>query len=323
MFSKVRRTLQFLFYAVLTYHAPYDFSTIPPENTIIFRPDVNCRRDRTTQTARYYLSDVARHCPYGVGEAVVKKVELVRSSRIRNYEFLLFYVKDRRDIYGREAVIRIERPYSPLESQSERDPSTASLGDSRVQDRRSLSSDSESISRTDTHNSSLEPPYVPVNDLFSIICMPVILVEDYDVISTLTFEHESRFTIEEAAVMAMVVSATAEENSNLSYPYTRVIYNIILESQAENLKDTKGEAPLEDTATSKQLAKICIEKWHEFQVHVKEMRKMRTDPMRMLEEAKRQTEVYQREIKRMEQELEVLRKESAGLTRNLTTTNGT
>ncbi|PBK70673.1 hypothetical protein ARMSODRAFT_1003287 [Armillaria solidipes] len=217
MFSKARKTLQFLFYAVLTSYAPYDFRTIPPENTIIFVPDVICRRDRRSQSARSYFSSVAQHCPYGAGEAVVKKIELMRSSRIPNHEFLLFYVKDHRNIY--------------------------------------------------------------------------------------------------ASGRLPVASASAEEYSDRSYPYARVIYNIILESQTGNLKYTKGKAPLEDIATSKQLTQTYIEKWREFQVDIEERIKVREDPMRRMEEAKRQTEACQREIERMKQELEVLREESAELTR--------
>ncbi|SJL16109.1 uncharacterized protein ARMOST_19627 [Armillaria ostoyae] len=281
MFSKARKTLQFLFYAVLTSYAPYDFRTIPPENTIIFVPDVICRRDRRSQTARSYFSSVAQHCPYGAGEAIVKKIEFSSSTLRRNHSLIL------------------TPPHLPWVTPI-------------VQDRRSLSSESASISRTGSHSPSPESLYVPANGLFTITCMPVILIEDYDILSTLTFKHNSRFAIEEAAVIA---SAAAEECSIPSYLYDRVIYNIILESQAGNLKYTKGKAPPEDIATSKQLTQTYIEKWREFRVDIQERIEVREDSMRRMEEARRQTEAYQREIERMKQELEVLREEPAELTR--------
>ncbi len=271
MLLKALRHLQFLFYAILTYYAPYDFRTIPPQNYVIFVPDVVDRRYRTRQTARSYLSFIAHGCPHGAGEAVVKKIELMKSSRIPNHEFLICYVKDHRNIYGREAVIRIERfsdSAPPYWGPTRFDIMTPSLGQPPIQDK--LSPSSESVSRTSNHALSPESFCLPARDRFAITCIPVIPIEDYDILSTLTFTPNSAFTIEEAAVIAMVASAAAEECSDTSYPYARVIYNIILESQAGNLKHTKGKGPLEDIVTSKQLTQTYVEKWREFQVDVQE-----------------------------------------------------
>ncbi|PBK70656.1 hypothetical protein ARMSODRAFT_89064 [Armillaria solidipes] len=169
----------------------------------------------------------------------------MKSSRVPNHEFLLCYVRDRRNIYDREAVIRIERfsdsapPQPPLEPHV--NISALSL-QPPVKDRRSLSS--ESISGTSSHSSS-PSLFGPALDLFTITYMPVIAVKDYDVLSTLTFNDNSTFLAEEAAVIAMVASDAADECSVLShqcYWYTRVIYNIILETQAGKYTKT----PLED-----------------------------------------------------------------------------
>ncbi len=60
--------------------------------------------------------------------------------------------------------------------------------------------------------------------------MPVLAIEDYDVLSILMFNDNSTFSAEEAAVIAMVASDAADEYSILSrqrYWYTRVLFNII------------------------------------------------------------------------------------------------
>ncbi|KAK0443757.1 hypothetical protein EV421DRAFT_2018899 [Armillaria borealis] len=186
-------------------------------NTVIFETNISARKDRKSQTARFYPSAVAQHCPHRAGEAVIKKIEFMKSSRVPNHEFLLCYVRDRRNIYDREAVIRIERfsdsapPQPPLEPHV--NISALSL-QPPVKDRRSLSS--ESISGTSSHSSS-PSLFGPALDLFTITYMPVIAVKDYDVLSTLTFNDNSTFSAEEAVVIAMVASDAADECSVLSH----------------------------------------------------------------------------------------------------------
>lgn len=80
---------------------PYDFSSSPPQNTILFEPDTNLRKKPRSQSAGYYLSDILKYCPYGSGEAMVTKMEY-RKMGAKNtcHEFLVCYVEDRRKIHG-------------------------------------------------------------------------------------------------------------------------------------------------------------------------------------------------------------------------------
>ncbi|KAK0204150.1 hypothetical protein DFS33DRAFT_1337244 [Desarmillaria ectypa] len=333
MFSKTRKVLQLLFYSAMTYVAPFDFHTVPPENTIVFEPDVSARKDRKSQTARSYLSSVAQHCPHGVGEAVVKKIEFMKSSRIPNHEFLLCYVKDHRNIRGREAVIRIERlndssPLQPLpEPQS--GTTTPSL-QPPVKDKHPLSS--ESISHTSSHSSS-HSFFGTALDLFTITCMPVIATKDCNVLSTLTFNDNSTFAAEEAAVIAMVASDAADEYSVLShqcYWYARVVYNIILETQAGNytkapLEDDKrmgkhmGMKIVNDAAsnilippsdTSKHLTQTYIRKWRELSEDIDDRKKKKEEPIRKAEAATRGEEAAKRVAESARRDAEAAQREA-------------
>ncbi|KAG7450182.1 uncharacterized protein BT62DRAFT_495665 [Guyanagaster necrorhizus] len=108
MLSKSWRTLKYLFYFVMTHYHPHDFATIPSHNSYIFDPNFTSRQDRKLWTARSYLNFVALHCPDGAGEAVVKKIEFMKSTWALNHKYLLFYVKDCHNIPGRDTVIWVE-----------------------------------------------------------------------------------------------------------------------------------------------------------------------------------------------------------------------
>ncbi|KAK0204149.1 hypothetical protein DFS33DRAFT_1275219 [Desarmillaria ectypa] len=312
--------------------APFDFHTIPPENTIIFEPDVSARKDRKSQTARSYLSSVAQHCPHGVGEAVVKKIEFMKSSRIPNHEFLLCYVKDHRNIRGREAVIRIERLNDSASLQPLPEPQSGTTKPSLqppVNDRHSLS---ESISHTSSHSSS-HSLSGPALDLFTITSMPVIATKDSNVLSTLTFNDNSTFAAEEAAAIAMVASDAADEYSVLShqcYWYARVVYNIILETQAGNytkapLEDDKrmgkhmGMKIVNDAAsnilippsdTSKHLTQTYIRKWRELSEDIDDRKKKKEEPIRKAEAAQRGEEAAKRDAESAKRVAEAAQREA-------------
>ncbi len=54
-------------------------------------------------------------------------------------------------------------------------------------------------------------------DLFTSTYMPVIAIEDYDVLSTLTSNDNSTFSAEETLMIAMVASDVADECNVLSH----------------------------------------------------------------------------------------------------------
>ncbi|KAK0232189.1 hypothetical protein EDD85DRAFT_939155 [Armillaria nabsnona] len=219
-------------------------------------------------------SSVAQHCPPRAGEAVIKKIEFMKSSRVPNHEFLLCYIKDRRNISGKEAVIRIERFSDSAPPQPPLEPHV-------------------NISAPSLQPLSSPSLFGPALDLFTITYMPVIAVKDHDVLSTLTFNDNSTFSAEEAAVIGdRPASYAGDEYSVLSHQchwYAWVTYNIILETQAgtstkTSLEDDKrmgrrGRVKIVNDAasnilippsdTSKQLAQTYLAKWHERQEDIK------------------------------------------------------
>ncbi|KAK0183737.1 hypothetical protein F5146DRAFT_1007639 [Armillaria mellea] len=133
-----------------------------PKNTFIFDPDPHSHKTRRLNNAWSYLSDLAEYCPYRAGEAVIKKVEYMKSNSLPS-------------LFGQAL------------------------------------------------------------DLFAIYCNLVIEFKDYDVLSTLTFNDDSTFVAEQAAVAAMVASGATDKYSAIThqcYWYAWVIFNIIVETQA-------------------------------------------------------------------------------------------
>ncbi|SJL16126.1 uncharacterized protein ARMOST_19645 [Armillaria ostoyae] len=221
----------------------------------------------------------------------------MKSSQVPNHEFLLFYAEDLRNIYGREAVIRIER-----------------FSDSAPP----------------------QPLLEPHVNISAPSLQPLIAVKDYDVLSTLTFNDNSTFSAEEAAMIAMIASDADDEYSVLShqcYWYARVIYNIILETQVGKYTKT----PLEDdkrmgrrgrvkivndaasnilippSDTSKQLAQTYLAKWHEWQEDIKERIKEKEALLRREEAARRVAEAVAEGERR--EKLEAQQREEAVLQR--------
>ncbi len=193
----------------------------PPQNTFIFEPDNNARKEPRYLTARLYLTDVARYCPNGIGEAVVKKIEYRKSSEAPNHEFLLCYVEDR-NVPTRQAVIRIERSKSDRASPPLLPATHFSLVIMR---------------------SSSPSLFGKAHDLFTITCDINAKPSDV-VLSTLTFNDNSVFTAEEAAMICQIASDCTNEYSPIRhqcYWYARVIYNVIQEIQSGHFKKIPPE----------------------------------------------------------------------------------
>ncbi|KAK0197694.1 hypothetical protein F5146DRAFT_995327 [Armillaria mellea] len=310
MFSMTRKVLQFLFYSAMAALAPH-VHTERPKNTFIFDPDPHSRKTRRSNNAWSYLSDLAEYCPYGAGEAVIKKVEYMKSKRVPNHEFLLCHVKDPRNIRARDTVIRIERfsDNAPLQREPRSDSNLPSL-QPPAKDRRSLAP--ESISDTSSHSSS-RSLFGQALDLFAIYCNPVIEFKDYDVLSTLTFNDDSTFVAEQAAVAAMVASGAADEYSAIThqcYWYARVIFNIIVETQAGQytkrlfeddkqmgrrgklriINDAASNLFIPPGDTSERLIHTYRVKWLQWQVDIEERKKEKDAPLRKEEAARRDAE---------------------------------
>ncbi len=197
------------------------YAPFPPQNTIVFEPDDNARKDPRSLTARLYLTDVARYCPNGVGEAVVRKIEYRKSSEAPNHEFLLCYVEDR-NVHTRQAVIRIERCKRDQTSPPPPPSTPISLG--------IMLSSSPSLFGT-------------AGDRFTITCEINAKPSDV-VLSTLTFDDNSVFTADEAAMICQIASDCTNEYNAIRhqcYWYARVIYNVIQETQSGYFKKTPPE----------------------------------------------------------------------------------
>ncbi|KAK0215716.1 hypothetical protein IW262DRAFT_1496562 [Armillaria fumosa] len=298
MFSTARKVLQFLFYSAMASLAPHDVHTEPPKNTIIFQTDPHVRKGRRSQNAFYYLSDIAERCPHGAGEAVIKKVEFMKSSRVPNLEFLLCHVKDPK--YPWQGYCYLDRARDSAPPQQE--PRTDSLVPSLqppTKDSRSLSS--ESVLDTSSHSSS-PSLFGQALDLFTIFCMSVIAFKDYDVLSTLTFNDDSTFSAEEAAVMAMVASDATDEYSVIShrcYWYARPWKVRIVNDAASNIFIPPSD-------TSQRLAHTYLAKWLQWRVDIEERKKEKDAP---LLEAQRREESLLRKLQRKDEELARKQKE--------------
>ncbi|SJL13035.1 uncharacterized protein ARMOST_16471 [Armillaria ostoyae] len=87
--------------------------------------------------------------------------------------------------------------------------------------------------------------------------MPVIAIEDYDVLSTLTFKDNSTFSAEAAAVIAMVASDAADEYSILSLQCDCALEDDKRMGRPERVKtvnDSASSIPIPSSDTSKQSA---------------------------------------------------------------------
>ncbi|KAK0202118.1 hypothetical protein DFS33DRAFT_1276890 [Desarmillaria ectypa] len=131
-----------------------------------------------------HLSAIVQYCPCGAGEAVVTKIEHRKSLPPSEYQYLLCYVKDRRNISGREAIIRIKRTFKTGHPQTSQEglpgPSTA-------------------------------------RDIFTINCTPEIMPNDDSRLVAKPEFKELSLTSEQLAAAAAVVSDYYERHNIANY----------------------------------------------------------------------------------------------------------
>ncbi len=245
-----------------------------PKNTIIFEPNDNARRDRRSLTARLYLTDVARYCPNGVGEAVVKRIEYRKSSEAPNHEFLLCYVEDC-NLSTRQAVIRIERCKSDQAS-----PASPPL------------LPTTHISHDALHSSS-PSSFGSAADSFTITC-DINAKRSDAMLSTLIFDDNSAFTADETAMICQIVSECDDEYSALGHQcfwYADTIYKIIRKIHSTHIMETLAEghkrkgmgrgvkiktnAFIPSTHFPEKLAQIHLERWPKWQAGIEVAKEVR------------------------------------------------
>ncbi|KAK0227815.1 hypothetical protein IW262DRAFT_1347339 [Armillaria fumosa] len=332
MFLETRNSIRSILYSLMSYHTPP-----PSKNTIIFEPDRAARKHAKSLSAHHYLTDVARNCPHGVGEAVVEKIEFKKSSEKPNHEFLLCYVKDR-NVPSRKAFIRIERWSDGTHAHT---PDEESAENSSP--RRSTFSIDEAARRVSTSaiQSSSASFYGTAYDRFTISC-DCASVKRYDItLSTLIF-GDLNFTADEAAMISRIASDCADKYNAIThqcYWYARVIYNIIQETQSGHFKKTPpeddkrmgtwhGTMKLVNNDASnifinashhpKRLTETySLKEWPEWVKHI-EKRKLEVDePRREIERGKREIERGDQEREELRRQLTKERKEKAELEKKL------
>ncbi|PBK83155.1 hypothetical protein ARMGADRAFT_1089708 [Armillaria gallica] len=285
--------------------------TPEPENTIVFEPDKGARKDPRSQSARRYLVDIARYCPNGVGEAIVKKIEHRKSSEAPHHEFLLCYVQDR-NVPTRQAVIRIERPNK---DQATPDNGAPPAPPPTPPPAPRLSPDAMRSSSPSLFGRAI--------DVFTITCD--INAKRSDVtLSTLIFDDNSGFTADEVAMICQIVSESADEYNALGhqcYWYAGMIYEIIQEIYMNRFEETLAEGnrrkgmgwgmrSVNDKKmnqnifsspelTSKQLSQTHLKRWPEWVADIEAKKKKRSD-----------AELRQ-ELERRNEEINMLRRELA------------
>ncbi|KAK0455172.1 uncharacterized protein EV420DRAFT_1481428 [Desarmillaria tabescens] len=278
MLSKARRSLQTLFCPATA--APASF-TPPPENTIIFEVDSAARRSTKSQSAYSYLTSVARYCPRGVGDAVVTKIEFRKSPKPPNHEFILLYVKD-----------RIVPGSKPREGSS-------------------LSLDSTKFDYSPDASLSTE------HDFF-IITSDVNTKRSDHILSTLTFDDDSTFTADEAAMICKIAS---DFSQHFSHQYARVIYNVIQKTQKGHFtkKSAEDDRCMVSNGASisyfDRLAEIYCEEWPKWMADIeKRKREMDEEEKRWKENEQELVKVenstmeLKQELNRLKEELAMLQK---------------
>ncbi|KAK0185955.1 hypothetical protein F5146DRAFT_1068640 [Armillaria mellea] len=323
MFFETRNSLRSILYSLMSYPTPPS-----AKNTIIFESDRAARKHAKSLSAHHYLTDVARNCPHGVGEAVVEKIEFRKSSEKPNHEFLLCYVKDR-SVSGRRAIIRIER-WSDSTNGDTLDEEPAENSSPR---RSTFSIDEAARSAIQSSSASF---YGTAYDRFTISCDCASVKRSDLTLSTLTF-GDSSFTADEAAMISRIASDCADKYNAIThqcYWYARVIYNVIQETQSGHYKKTPSQDDkrmglwrgtmklVNDDASNifidashhpKQLTEIYNKEWPEWIEHI-EKRKLEVDePRREIERGKREIERVDQERAELQRQLAKERKEKAEL----------
>ncbi|KAK0455166.1 uncharacterized protein EV420DRAFT_1644815 [Desarmillaria tabescens] len=285
---------------------PYTAHTLPdPQNTIIFEIDTIARREPRLMSAYQYLVDVKRYCHNGVGEALVTKIEFRKSTGSPQHEFLLCYVKDR-NVPERKVFIRLERFNDNTSSGRENKPP--------------LPLPATELLSLDALHSSSPSSFGKARDTLTITCD--INVKDSDtVLSTLTFDDDSDFTFDEAAMMCKIASDCANEYSVVSHQcfwYAGVIYKIVQETYMGRVEEMTGEDNRRRgkgkgvRIVSREVANRFIPRCHTSEVlaeiHAKQWSEWAGDIEAAKEEEKRKNEQYQQECDRKDEEIARLRK---------------
>ncbi|PBK62949.1 hypothetical protein ARMSODRAFT_1024488 [Armillaria solidipes] len=264
-------------------HAP------EPENTIVFETDSAARKDPRSLSARAYLVFVARHCPNGVEEAVVKKIEYRKSSEAPNHEFLLCFVEDH-NVPTRQAIIRIEC-FNQNQIAPDRGVPFA-LPPAKFLSLDALRSSSPSLFSTTV-------------DVFTITCGINDKRSD-TTLSTLIFDDNSGFSADETAMICQIVSECADEYNSVGhqcYWYAGVVYDVIQETQSGRFTKTPAEdnkhvgkgwgmrsvnnqrmnifSPPEHA--SEQLSQTHLRKWPEWVADIEAKKKKRSDEQQELD----------------------------------------
>ncbi|KAK0229058.1 hypothetical protein EDD85DRAFT_794179 [Armillaria nabsnona] len=184
-------------YLVCIWTLFWRLSIPPPENSIIFEVDrVTCKGTKSLPVCSYLIS-VTRFCPYGVGDTAIMKLKFRKSSKS---QFLLLYVKDC-TIPGEKAVIWIN---CNTEAQTPDQEKAFSL-----------SSDSTLLNA------------FPSLQHFLTITDNINTKHSDCTLSTLTFDSDSTFSADEAAMICKISSDFAKEDNTISVWYAWVIYNVI------------------------------------------------------------------------------------------------
>ncbi|KAK0185375.1 hypothetical protein F5146DRAFT_1143834 [Armillaria mellea] len=217
---------------------PYNFSTDPPQNTIIFEPDTDLRKNSRSQLAGNYLGDILKYCPYGSGKAIVTKMEYHKmGAKNTCHEFLVCYAEDRHKIHGQVAIITIEccgivdapqRPQGGEPQASLTSLSCNSLTSLSCNSLTFLSSNSSipSGSHSSKPSGSL---CSTTEDKFRITCAPKVKPVKLWLLSTLYFDHSS-LVVEELAVATKVASEVDKQYhivTNQCLWFTFLIWNIV------------------------------------------------------------------------------------------------
>ncbi|SJL04851.1 uncharacterized protein ARMOST_08222 [Armillaria ostoyae] len=297
MLSKTRKSLQSLFCPGPGPDVP---SAPPPENTIIFEVDRVARKGAKSQSACSYLTSVTRYCPHGVGDAIVTKIKFRKSSKSLNHGFLLLYVKDRIAV-GRRAVIQIDCSTEAQAPDQEKVPS--------------LSSDSASLDASPS-----------LHGLFTITT-DVNTKRSDCTLSTLTFDDDSTFSADEAAMICKITSDFAKEDNIIGLWYAWVIYNVTQQTQKGHFTKTPTEvdrriglhsgvnkgASVPSFDTLQRMAKIYREEWPKWMVDIeKKKREMDEEKGRWKETEQEVIRLKQIDVEQ-KQELDRLREEFANL----------
>ncbi|PBK62947.1 hypothetical protein ARMSODRAFT_980362 [Armillaria solidipes] len=250
-----------------------------------------------SQSACSYLTSVTRFCPRGVGDAVITKLEFKKSSKSR---FLLLYIKDR-TAAGRKAVIRID---CRTEAQAP---------------------DQEKVSCLSSHSTSLEAS--PSLHGFFTITADVNTKRSDRTLSTLTFDDDSTFSADEAAMICKITSDFAQEDNIIGLWYAWMIYNVIQQTQKGHFTKTPVEddrriglhsgvnkgASVPSFDTLQRLAEIYREEWPKWMADIEKKKQEMDEEERRWKETEQEVTWLKQINVEQKQELNRLKEKFANL----------